>query len=195
MTKIANAPVLIRRATEEEDGSSDEDPGPSFFHILTECDGCQALDDIEPAMLRAYKACTDRLPAISGKDVTLLLSTDDAVAALNGRYRGQEKTTNVLSFPAAPLSSGAFAGGGCLPLGDIIIAYETVIREAAEAGKPPLFHLSHLAVHGILHLAGFDHETDSEAEQMERLESQILGAIGMPDPYSTNLEQQPLIAD
>lgn len=194
MTELTNVPVSTGWATEEKDGSSDEDPGPSCFHLLIECDGWRALDGVEPALSRAYEACAQRVPVISGKDVTVLLSADDAVAELNGRYRDQKKPTNVLSFPAAQTSSQVF-GGERSALGDIIIAYETVMREADEAEKPPLSHLMHLTVHGLLHLAGFDHETDCEAERMEDLERQILSSIGIPDPYSINPEKQPLIAD
>lgn len=194
MTDIAHVPVSTGRATDEKDGSSDEDPGPSCFHLLAECEAWQTLEGAGTMLLRAYHACIERVPAISGRDVTVLLSADAAVAALNSRYRGQKKPTNVLSFPAAAPPSAEFFNDGCPPLGDIIIAYETVIREAAEAGKPPLFHLAHLTVHGLLHLAGFDHETGSEAERMERLECEILSSIGIPDPYSINLEKQPAIA-
>lgn len=182
------------RASDEKDGSPDEEPGPSCFDFLIEFEGWRRLDGVRQTVLRAYEACVQKLPAISDREVSLLLSGDDAVAALNGRYRGQNKPTNVLSFPAATRPSGLLPSQEHAPLGDIIIAYETVMREAGEADKPPLFHLAHLTVHGLLHLAGFDHQTDGEAERMETLEREILSSIGIPDPYPTTLEEQPVFA-
>jgi probable rRNA maturation factor len=166
-------------AAEERDGS-DDDPGPSSLSLIVECEGWRALGDVEVVVLRAYIACAATVGAIADREVSILLSSEEAVAALNGRYRGKPQPTNVLSFPAAVFSPTAAES----PLGDIIIAYETVLREADEESKPPLDHLSHLVVHGLLHLAGFDHQSDDEAERMERLEREILERIGVPDPYS-----------
>ena len=190
MTETAFAPDSIKRAGDDKDGSSDEDPGPSCFHLLIAHDGWQTLDGVEPLLLRAYHACTAELPEISGREVSLLLSSDREVAELNGRFRGQQKPTNVLSFPAA---GSHFAGGSSqepAPLGDVIIAYETLMREAAASNKPALFHLAHLSVHGILHLAGFDHQSEREAERMECMERDILASIDVPNPYSTTLEEE-----
>jgi probable rRNA maturation factor len=181
-------------ASEDKDGSAEDDPGPSSLNLLIEHDGWRAIDGAEAAVRRAYEATVAILSdEIAGRDVSILLSSDEAIAALNARYRGKNKPTNVLSFPAAP---DLPAGGGPLadelpPLGDIIIALETVLREATDEEKPLLFHLSHLTVHGLLHLAGFDHETDSEAERMETLERHILASIGIPDPYASITEEKP----
>ena len=107
--------------------------------------------------------------------------TDDAhVRVLNAGWRGKDKATNVLSFPAFPHGLR-----GTFPplLGDIVLAAETVAGEAQAEGKPLSDHISHLIVHGILHLIGYDHESDAEAEEMEGLERQILAGLGIPDPY------------
>lgn len=100
--------------------------------------------------------------------------------ALNKRHRGLDRPTNVLSFPI-----GAAAPGEGVPamLGDVVLASGVVAREAAEQDKAVAAHLSHLVVHGVLHLLGYDHETDPEAERMEALEVQTLAALGLPDPY------------
>lgn len=116
---------------------------------------------------------------VPGKgEISVLLADDPAIRALNRDWRGIDQSTNVLSFPAAKQPAG-------LPpvLGDIAIAYETVAREAKAEGKPILHHLAHLAVHGYLHLMGYDHQTDSEAEAMEALERDILRTMRIPDPY------------
>jgi len=97
---------------------------------------------------------------------------------LNRRWRGVDKPTNVLSFPAAAAPSTAPRY-----LGDIAISYETTIREAQAQARPFAHHLAHLAVHGFLHLLGYDHQSDAAAEEMEDLERKILARLGMPDPY------------
>jgi probable rRNA maturation factor len=107
-------------------------------------------------------------------EVSVVLADDDFVQNLNREYRGQDKPTNVLSFPQDPPM-----------LGDIVLAYETVAREAAEQDKSFDQHLTHLLVHGLLHLLGFDHEVDDEAEEMEALEVQILKDMGIKNPYKT----------
>jgi probable rRNA maturation factor len=110
---------------------------------------------------------------------TLLLTDDAAVAELNRQWRGQDKPTNVLSFPADCPSPP----GHPRHLGDIALAYETVLREAEEEGKSLRDHLAHLVVHGVLHLVGHDHATDTQADAMERVEISALGALGIADPY------------
>jgi probable rRNA maturation factor len=110
-----------------------------------------------------------------------LVFTDDAhIQALNAEWRGKDKPTNVLSFPAFPTKIGA-----TLPpmLGDIVLAWETVTQEARLEGKPIEHHITHLIVHGLLHLMGHDHESDEEAEVMEALERRALARLAIPDPY------------
>src|SRR5580700_1284378 len=111
-------------------------------------------------------------------DVTL---TDDAEQRmLNRTYRGKDAATNVLAFPQAETAPPADAQA---LLGDVVLAFETVRREAAAQEKPFADHLRHLVVHGVLHLLGFDHEGEIEAEAMEGCEVEILAALGVPDPY------------
>ena len=117
-----------------------------------------------------------------------LVFTDDAhVRALNRKYRSKDRATNVLSFPA-PRSGGHRFGP---LLGDIVLAAETVAREAAEQGLTLGHHLTHLIVHGFLHLIGHDHETEAEAVVMERLETAILAGIGVADPYADDNGSEP----
>jgi probable rRNA maturation factor len=114
-------------------------------------------------------------------EVAIVLTDDQSIRALNRQWRGRDEPTNVLSFPARLAERG---NGGPVHVGDIVIAYETTAREAAAEGKPFLHHLSHLAVHGFLHLVGYDHESYDEAETMESLERRILARLGVPDPYA-----------
>ena len=117
---------------------------------------------------------------LPGPAVVSVKLTDDAEQRrLNRDYRGKDASTNVLSFPIGD----AAPGGGPMILGDVVLAFETVAREAAEQNKPRADHLRHLVVHGVLHLLGFDHETDAEAEVMEAREREILAGLGVPDPY------------
>ena len=113
-----------------------------------------------------------------GSEVSILFTDDAQIRGLNRDYRGMDKATNVLSFPQAP---GPHSG----PLiGDIVLAFETVEREAALAGKPFRAHMGHLIVHGFLHLLGYDHEAEAEAEAMEALERAALQRMGIADPYA-----------
>lgn len=110
--------------------------------------------------------------------VSLLLGDDAAIASLNAQFRGKEGPTNVLSFPAAaPPGAPGF-------LGDIALAAETIVREAENQGKRVEHHAAHLAVHGFLHLLGYDHLEPSEAEEMEARERVILASLGIDDPYA-----------
>ena len=109
-----------------------------------------------------------------------MLTDDASIRAMNAQWRGIDKPTNVLSFPAPQRP----AASGEAHLGDIAIAYETVATESASENKGFADHLAHLAVHGYLHLVGFDHETDDEAVRMEHLETQILSGLGIADPYA-----------
>jgi probable rRNA maturation factor len=119
--------------------------------------------------------------------LAILLTDDSAIRALNRDWRKRNAATNVLSFPARSFSARSLRGRSPRHLGDIVIAYETVAREAVIEGKPFGHHLVHLAVHGYLHLLGHDHATEREADRMERLEIDILARLGVPDPYRGTL--------
>lgn len=141
--------------------------------------------DDEP---RAKEIVSRAIAAVSplGEGAVTVVLTDDAeIQILNRDWRGFDKPTNVLSFPAVPSPGGENQPGHGV-LGDVIIAFETVKREAAEEGKPFANHLSHLAVHGYLHLIGYDHDTDAKAEIMEGLERKTLASLGIPDPYGND---------
>ncbi|MEW6539058.1 MAG: rRNA maturation RNase YbeY [Pseudomonadota bacterium] len=130
-----------------------------------------ALPGAEAVVERAAQAA---LGAVKG-DIVVLLTDDAAVRELNGRFRDKDRPTNVLSFPAP---ENAFPH-----LGDIVLAYGVCATEAEAQGKTLADHLSHLVVHGVLHLLGRDHEDDAEAEEMEAEEREILAQIGVADPY------------
>jgi probable rRNA maturation factor len=145
--------------------------------IAIESDLWRAEPQAEGCVRDALDAAASRVPGDG--EVSVLLSDDETVRVLNRQWRGLDKPTNVLSFPAAAPTSD-----GVPPLlGDIAIAYETLAREASEEGKPVLHHLAHLVVHGYLHLMGYDHQSESEAEAMESLERDILLGLRIPDPY------------
>jgi len=113
--------------------------------------------------------------------VAIALVSDSEVQALNKAWRGVDKPTNVLSFPAA---AGARSDDGRAFLGDIVLAAATCTREAVELAILPSHHLQHLVVHGLLHLLGYDHERDEDADAMEALEVALLARAGVPDPYA-----------
>jgi probable rRNA maturation factor len=135
------------------------------------------LWDAEPAAAETVRAAIEAAAALvpAAGEVSVLLTDDASVRDLNRAWRGLDKPTNVLSFPAAK-------AGGAL-LGDVAIAYETLAGEAAADTKPFLHHLAHLAVHGFLHLLGYDHQTDSQADAMEGLERAVLARLDIADPY------------
>ena len=113
-------------------------------------------------------------------ELSIVLADDALVHALNRQWRGQDKPTNVLSFPAAPAT---VPPGAPRLLGDVVLAFETLAAEAAAQGKPLAHHLRHLVVHGVLHLSGCDPEAAGEAARMEALEVAVLAGLGVPDPY------------
>jgi len=129
-----------------------------------------ALPEAESLAILAAEAVSP------GSDIAILLTSDEAVRAMNDQYRGIDKPTNVLSFPASGLPGEQ--------LGDIALAFGVCAREAAEQGKALATHLQHLVAHGALHLVGYDHEDDADAEAMEARERQILAGLGIADPYA-----------
>jgi probable rRNA maturation factor len=132
-----------------------------------------ALPDAQDLAIAAGEAALDR-PG----EVAVLLTGDETLRDLNNRFRGKDRPTNVLSFPAPANPEGH--------LGDIALAYGVCATEAEAQGKTLAAHLQHLVAHGVLHLVGFDHETDAEAEVMEARERVILAALGVSDPYAAD---------
>lgn len=150
--------------------------------VARDADGWDILPEAEALAERALVEAAARagVQLRPNAEVSLLLTGDAAIRGINKEWRGKDAPTNVLSFPAVPPEKLARAPF----LGDIAVAFETVQREAAAEGKLLADHFSHLVVHGFLHLLGYDHETDPEAEAMEALETRILAALGIADPYA-----------
>lgn len=140
------------------------------------------LGDIRPRIEAAIGAglAEARLQPLEGAELSLLLTDDKRIRAVNREWRGFDKPTNVLSFPAVPPERVASSP----VLGDIVLALETLTREAEAEGKNLGDHLSHLVIHGLLHLLGEDHETEAEAQRMEAMETAALARLGIADPYA-----------
>lgn len=124
-------------------------------------------------------------PDVQDRPTALLLTDDATLRDLNSRFRGQDAATNVLSFPHENIDQ--WPDGLASPLGDVAIAFETTRREAQADGKTVADHLSHLVVHGMLHLLGYDHQRVDEAERMESLEIKVLAELGIESPYGQNV--------
>ena len=140
---------------------------------------------VSTAAKAAFKAgVTDAFP-VKNTEISFLLTDDETVRSLNKNYRQKDMPTNVLSFAALDGEDVDFQEDedDCFLLGDIVIALQTVQREAESAGVPFEAHLTHLAVHGVLHLLGFDHMQDGDAEEMESLEIKVLQSLGFDNPY------------
>ena len=136
----------------------------------------------EPEIEAAISATQSALGAEgveNGAELSIAFADDETVREYNRDYRGKDKATNVLSFPQDPEPGP----DGTIVLGDILLARETCVREATELGLTFSDHLSHLSVHGVLHLLGYDHEIDEDAEEMETREVQILAEMGIENPY------------
>jgi probable rRNA maturation factor len=144
--------------------------------VLVRSDLWQHPAKAKAVLLRAVRAAAAAL-STRRAELAIVLTDDSAIRLLNRDWRGIDAATNVLSFPAKRV------GQGPRLLGDIVLAYETVARQARRQGKSFAHHLAHLAVHGFLHLNGYDHERAKEAETMERLERDILRQLDIVDPY------------
>jgi probable rRNA maturation factor len=140
----------------------------------------RAEPEVEALVWRAAQAVLDAFEDIEGHGIVILLADDDSVQALNRDFRQKDYATNVLSFPS-PQNPEANPEG---QIGDIALAFGVCQREAAEQGKPLAHHLQHLVAHGVLHLLGYDHQDDGEAEAMEAFEREILAGLDIPDPYA-----------
>jgi probable rRNA maturation factor len=153
--------------------------------VLVVADCWQAAPWAEAAIHRAVAVAASMVDAEVGDAELAVMLTDDAgIRTLNNNWRGIDKPTNVLSFPALQPTGPRRDGDPPRMLGDIAIAYQTTRREADDEGKPFDHHLSHLAVHGFLHLLGYDHDNDDDAGTMETLETRILAELDIPDPHA-----------
>jgi probable rRNA maturation factor len=164
---------------------------PTIDVLIQAASWTKALSSAPAVCRRAARAAfSNGAPArlkrkAAAVELSIVLTGDAAIRKLNAAYRKKDKPTNVLSFPAGGargVGADVDAVGGLL-LGDVVIAYGTVAREAREARKSLKDHLSHMVVHGVLHLLSYDHETAPDAVTMERLETKILSQLGVTDPY------------
>jgi probable rRNA maturation factor len=164
-----------------EDATADGDPQLSLdIDVVQDGGDWDAVADAQQLIRDALAAAAGEV-ALGHAEVCVALSNDEQVAELNGSYRGKPKPTNVLSFPAVAMLP---VEGEARFLGDIVLALETLQREAGDLGVPLQHHMQHLVVHGLLHLVGYDHQTDEDAGEMESLEVQILARLGIADPYA-----------
>ena len=149
---------------------------PVEIDLLVESELWRGADDAESAARRAISEAAAML-STPRAELAIVLTDDSAIRLLNRTWRGVDAATNVLSFP-----TGQAMGEPPL-IGDIVLAYETIAAQARAEHKPFAYHLAHLAVHGFLHLLGYDHRQSKEAETMERVERDVLRRLGIPDPY------------
>jgi probable rRNA maturation factor len=178
-----NVPVTSAIATDGGDAHAGPDEPPLSLDIDVVHDGgdWETVAAAEILVRRAAAALAAEL-ALGRSEACIALSNDAQITELNGSYRGKPAPTNVLSFPAGP--SIPIDDDDPQFLGDVVLALETLQREAAELGLPLEHHMQHLVVHGLLHLLGYDHRTDQEAQTMESLEVRILQRLGIGDPYA-----------
>ncbi len=172
-------------ASSENDASASEgEPSRTCTDILIEDDrwiSVSGLQDLIPDLAAESLLAASLSPESHSVSVALL--SDAEVRGLNKAFRGKDAPTNVLSFPSPAAMHAGGREGETLFLGDVALAYETVVSEAAAQDKTVFQHAAHLVVHGVLHLAGFDHDGDTDAERMETAEGAILARFGIPDPY------------
>jgi probable rRNA maturation factor len=157
------------------------------LEVIPESELWNSLDGVDHVIERAVSAVAEEFcdelhhqPAMN-----VLLCDDARIRELNRQFRSIDKPTNVLSFPAPPMKIGTTT-----VLGDVAISFETVAREAFEEKKSLAAHTTHMAIHGMLHLLGYDHDTVQEAEAMEGIERRILARLGFADPYAGSIPKQ-----
>ncbi len=154
--------------------------------IALEAGSWEDLGQLEALVSTAIGKAADYMEATAGQpfpdaaELSVVLTDDAGIRTLNAQWRDRDAPTNVLSFPAFPVRPGAMPGP---MLGDVVLARETIAAEAGRMGVPFEAHLTHLLVHGFLHLFGYDHMEDDDAEEMEGLETRILSTLGLSDPY------------
>ena len=163
--------------------SEDTEPPERFDAALIEEAGDWSVFPTRDSLVTHIASTMERHPPcarLRGRSANVVLADDELVRTLNRTYRHKDSPTNVLSFPFEESPNSGDPGH----LGDVVLALETVLREAADQSLPPEHHFQHLVVHGLLHLIGFDHEVEADAVEMETLETRILGELGIPDPYT-----------
>jgi probable rRNA maturation factor len=151
----------------------------------------KVVDGSIESFLQTYIRATLSHPDVVGQvpktmEVSVVLTNDEEIRELNRDYRGKDKPTNVLSFPQEVDLSTMKNLDACVLLGDIVLSIETIQLEVIQQQKLMHHHLAHLIIHSTLHLIGYDHETDSDAEQMESLEVDILHQYNIPNPYESD---------
>lgn len=160
-----------------------------MVEIITQAKHWSKLGDVD-ATIQCAVGCVANRPELKmavAQSASVVLSDDDSVRQLNKMHRGLNKPTNVLSFPNA--SGPQHSEPGEPPyLGDVVLGYETVVKEARDQNLATSDHLSHLVIHGLLHLFGYDHETDEDARQMEQLEISALAELGIANPYQDGFQ-------
>jgi len=154
-----------------------------LIDITIEYDAWSKLDGLKNQIKTAAQAAVfERKDDFKSRaELSILLTSDEVIRQLNATYRGQDKPTNVLSFGGEP---EAWSQNRNFLLGDIVLGYQTIKTEAEQQQKNINNHVSHLIVHGVLHLLGYDHRDDESADDMERIEINILKGIGIENPYS-----------
>jgi probable rRNA maturation factor len=180
MTRSTGRAVHDASATEAVAGRRPPRKAPSAgltVDVLLNSERWEAEPKAEDIVRRSVMEAAAEVSTTAG-ELAIVLTDDSAIRKLNREWRNKDAATNVLSFPMPYQGIGEAA-----LLGDIVIAYETTAREAQAEGKPLRDHLAHLAVHGFLHLVGYDHETEREADAMESLEAVILSRLGVPNPH------------
>ncbi len=178
-----NASIGSPESSGKEDAAAEGEPSRTCTDIVIEDErwaSVPSLEDLIPKLVAEALRAAGLSP--EGDSVSIALLSDAEVRGLNKTFRGKDAPTNVLSFPSAATPAGEHKGEP-LFLGDVALAYETVVNEAGAQDKTVLQHAAHLVVHGVLHLAGFDHDGDADAERMEFAEAALLARFGIPDPY------------
>lgn len=155
-------------------------PGRLEIELAIAVDGWRSvMPAVEVVARKATSAAWARAGMECDAELSLVLSDDSEVRRLNAEHRGRDRSTNVLSFPMGE----QLGPDGPIHLGDIVLSFETVMKEASRDGKSSEAHLSHLVVHGLLHLLGHDHAVEAEAAEMEGIEIAVMSELGYPDPY------------
>ena len=154
--------------------------------VIVEDDRWETLGLANLAEKAGWAALKAAGVAVDGREICVMACNDARIAELNTEFRNKQSATNVLSWPAyhlTPRTAGQIPSDGGDSFGDIALAYETCMREALAENLPPADHVTHLIVHGCLHLLGYDHESDQDADVMEGLEIKALASLGISNPY------------